>query len=282
MLRKLSFTVMAVGLLLLTSCTPKPIVTPTPTTSAIELQLQQQLTELSSTVSQLKSQVTALASQTPTVTLSSDIAKLQTQLNATSTAISNTLTEAQKAVNASTTTSNAVATLAQDVTALKASVTALQQAQAANTVIGTTPVNVNGLSVTFITNSVYLSGIGITTPSTVQLALKIANSKTTSLINVDIVGTITFSQSLTNLAPSYPILVDGDGVFTYNYYFNGTSTINFEVYSTKTGTTTAKLSIPKQSSITLRPRASLLASQYVIAAGTVTVSLSTISYDIGP
>lgn len=149
--------------------------------------------------------------------------------------------------------------------------------QANLTTIGTKPVNVNGISVTFITNNPVIASPSTTIPTTAQMALKVTNTSGKIITNVDITGTITATPYLANMPAGYPSLVDGATAFLYNYYFNGSNAINFEVYNNVAKQT---ITLNPGDSITLRPRVSILSSAtQVQPASTLTLSLSNISYD---
>lgn len=275
---------LALVVVLATSCTPTK--TPATTPAVSDSVTMQQYIELASRVDTLDLEIKNL-SKVPqqTTDYSKTITDLQSQVSGLTKSINDAKTSANSAVATSSAATANLANLTTVVNSLKASITALQNAQAANTVIGTTPININGLSVTFLTSTAYMPTINNTTPATVQFAVKITNATDKDLTNVDITGAIVFSSYLYHLADGYPKIVDADGKTTYNFFYNGATTVNFEVYSTQVLAgrvyVTSNLSIPKQSSITLRPRISIQSSaDYSISAQTVNLSLSTIAYDI--
>lgn len=250
---------------------PPPPIVPITTVDAT----QQQVANLSTQLTTLQTQVNTLAMQLKDVAANkSAVATLQTQVTTIS-------KDVQKLQGGDTSTK--LKELTDSITALKTTVESLQRAQSASTSIGTVPVNINGLSVAFITPSAYTGGFLGTTPGSLQLAIKISNDTGSTLSNVDITGALIFSQTLYNLASDYPKLGDGISSIIYNYSYNGTNVVTFEAFNMVYGKTVINLAIPKQGSLTLRPKISLLPQAgYSIPATTVTVSIGSISYDKTP
>ena len=225
--------------------------------------------------------------------------ELQTQINDLSVkvaAFNNAVSQMQSAA-ASTSSANqpssseidsvkaSVKKLSTTVDSLQSLVEALQVSlQGASTSIGVTPVTVNGLSVAFITNSIVIGATGSSTPGSAQFAIKIINTTSSPISNIDVTGIITASQSLSGvMASGYPQVTDGAGLCTYTYYnylakdSSGAKTLNFEAY----GGSKTSLSILAGGSITLRPKVTILAMPtYQVLATTFTISLNTITYDV--
>ena len=79
------------------------------------------------------------------------------------------------------------------------------------------------------------------------------------------------------MANGYHQVIDGSKVCTIAYSFTGGSKILFEAYGS--GKT---LSIPVGSSITIRPKVSILAMEhYTLPANTFYVGVNAITYDSG-
>jgi hypothetical protein len=174
-----------------------------------------------------------------------------------------------------------VSQLQSSINDVEAKVEAAKLAQEANSVvIGANSINVNGLQVTFLTNSVYVAGATDTIARYAQMSVRISNTNTYSINNIDIVGSITFSVIPYNVASPCPTLTDSGGQLNYVGTYNGSNIYNFECYSYSTAGTA--LSLPAGGSITLRPRIGLLAiADNVIPPLTTTLSISTIVYDKG-
>jgi hypothetical protein len=169
--------------------------------------------------------------------------------------------------------------LTSKIDAIQAQMATMQgKLDASSTSIGISPVNINGLSVTFITENITL---GMTNSSNInpgQFAIKIANTTNSAFSNVDVTGTITSSQYFgSTLATGYPQLVDGSGLCSYAFYMTQNGIINFEAF----GSGKTSLTIPAGGSITIRPKISLLAApKENFPATTLNISLKTITYDI--
>jgi outer membrane murein-binding lipoprotein Lpp len=232
-------------------------------TSTSEQELQTQINDLSNKlsafnniISQLRSQMKAI--QTPTTTPADE--EVLSDIDITTASIDKLNTT--------------VISLQNQVTALQASL------KAAETTIGTSSVTVNGLSIIFITNSIDIGMTGSTTPGVAQFAIKIINTTSSAISNVDVTGTITSSESLSGtMASAYPQLTDGAGLCSYAYStgsINGPYTLNFEAYSSSK----TSLSIPAGGSITFRPKMSIMAiTNYKLPATTFKLALNTITYD---
>jgi hypothetical protein len=230
--------------------------------TASEKRLQLQINDLSSKISAINNTVTQLQSQ-PTVT------GIPTASPANQQQISNNI----DAITADT------QQLSSKIDSLQAQVATLQdKLTTADTAIGITPIILNGLSITFITNNIELEMTGAAIPSAGQFAIKIANTTSTAFTNVDITGTITSSQNLTDdLAPGYPQLADGAGLCSYVFFMTQYKIMNFEAF----GVGKTALSIPAGGSIILRPKISLLAAvNEHLPAISFSLALKNITYDI--
>jgi hypothetical protein len=149
----------------------------------------------------------------------------------------------------------------------------------AETTIGAAPVIINGLSIIFITGAVITGTTGSVTPNTAQFAIKIINTTDSLLSNIDVTGMISMSQFASeSMAVGYPQIIDAAGLCSYTYFNSGSNKLKYEAYSS--GKTS--LSIPAGSSITLRPKVSVLAANNTqLSPITFTVALNSITYDIG-
>ncbi len=171
------------------------------------------------------------------------------------------------------------AQLTDKVHSLEAQLATMQdQLKTTSTSIGIVPVNINGLSVSFITKDFNLPMTGPANPTTGQFAIKIANATTSVFTNVDITGTITSSSGLSDsLASGYPQLVDGSALCSYVFYTTQDRVLNFEAF----GSGKTSLSIPAKSSITIRPKITLLAGTgQHFPATTFNIALNSITYDV--
>jgi len=143
-------------------------------------------------------------------------------------------------------------------------------------VIGAQTQTINGLSVVFVSNGIQIPSV-TTSVTTAQLAVKITNTNSFNINNLDIIGKVIFSSPTTNIAAGYPTLTDASKIYTYVSTFTGYNTIYFETYGGDKGQT---ISIPAGGSITLRPVVGLkAAATSVMTPGIITVSLDTIAYD---
>jgi outer membrane murein-binding lipoprotein Lpp len=225
-----------------------------------ELRLQSQINDLSGQISSLNSVVS----------------QLQSQIKAVSTQIGPQPNQASLSKIDTVATQNELLNGKIDV--LQAQMATMQEKlNTTSTSIGITPVNINGLSVTFITENISLGMTGPSNINTGQFAIKIANTTTSVFNNVDITGTISSSQYLaSSLATGYPQLADGSGLCSYTFYLlNGI--INFEAF----GSGKTNLSISPGGSITIRPKISLLAIEKgYFPATNLNIALKTITYDV--
>jgi hypothetical protein len=139
------------------------------------------------------------------------------------------------------------------------------------------PVTLNGLSVSFLTNDIIMGPTGSVIPGTAQFAVKVVNTTTATISNLDITGTITGSNNFSSfMAANYPQLIDGAALCSYTYSTGGSSVVHFEAYG---GSKT--LSVPAGGSITIRPKLSILAvSPYQLSITTYNIALNAITYDI--
>jgi len=145
------------------------------------------------------------------------------------------------------------------------------------TTIGNATTTINGLNITFIMNNLELPKTGSSIQNDAQFAIKIFNSTSSAISNIDLTGTISSSKGfLGNLAAAYPKLADGAGLCSYVFYLDRSTIMHFEAF----GNGKASLSLPANGSITLRPKLSLLASKdSSLPDMTVTIALAAISYD---
>jgi hypothetical protein len=216
--------------------------------------LSGQLSSVNGFLSQLQSQIKSVSSQTDPQPYLVSVSKIDTM------ATQNEL-------------------LTSKIDSIQAQMATMQgKLDAASTSIGISPVNINGLSVTFITENITL---GMTNSSSInpgQFAIKIANTTNSAFSNVDVTGIITSSQYFgSTLATGYPQLVDGSGLCSYAFYMTQNSIINFEAF----GTGKTSLTIPAGGSITIRPKISLLAAPKENFPATIlNISLKTITYDV--
>jgi hypothetical protein len=251
------------------------------------------VTALQGTIAGLQTALTGLTSQVQVATASgtantTSIAGIVARLDTLQANLSKWTAEnsaAQVSIASLATDANSfkasVISLNTDIQALKADVATIKSERAgAGATIGMASVNINGVDVAFLLNNVHLSPADPVTPGVAQLAVRITNGTSRSLIGVDIIGSVLLSTSLLGgIKTGYPTLVDGVAAYAYNAYYNGSNAINFEVFSVGG----KDITIPKQSSITLRPRVTFLAAAgSLIPAMNLTISLSTISYDLGP
>ena len=269
-MKKLIIVIAVCSLLARASCKSANKTTPPVTTTSAQ-QLQLQINALSGQVNAFNTALSQLQSQITTTTTTTTSPEEQQTAQEISTItdtlknLNNTVMTMQKQIN-----SNESGLLLQ--------VEALQNSlQAAATSIGIMPLTLNGLSLSYITNNISTGTTGANIPGTAQFAVKITNTTANAITNLDVTGYVTssmpFSQSL---AATYPQLIDAMGLCTYNIYIGGTSTVYFEAYGGKTG-----ISVPAGSTVTLRPKISLLASTgNQIPATTLSVSLTAITFDI--
>jgi hypothetical protein len=230
--------------------------------AASEQGLQSQINDLSGQISSLNKVVSQLQSQTKVITTQTDSQSNQVVLSK---------------IDIMTTQNEQ---LTSEIDSLQAQMATMRdKLKAADTAIGTTPVNVNGLNVTFITDNIELGMTGASSPNAGQFAIKIANNTSSAFNNIDVTGTITSSQCFMGiLAPGYPQLVDGTGLCSYVYYLTQDKTLNFEAY----GSGKTSLSIPAGGSIIIRPKIILLtAANEHYPTATFNIALRTITYDTG-
>ena len=271
-MKKLISVIVVCSLLACAGCKSAGKITPSAATTS-DQQLQSEINTLSiqvnafnTAVSQLQSQInTTITPATTTTTEDSQIAASISSLTDNIKNLNSTIATMQKQINSN---ENG---LLQQVEALQNSL------QAAATNIGVLPVTLNGLSVSYITNNITIGITGATLPGTAQFAVKITNTTTNAITNLDVTGYITSSMPFSpSIAVTYPQVVDATGLCTYNIYIGGTSTVYFEAYGGKTS-----ISIPAGGTVTIRPKISLLASTgNQIPATTLSVSLTAITFDI--
>jgi Skp family chaperone for outer membrane proteins len=240
--------------------------------SASGQQLQVQIDDLTNMISAYNNVISQLQSQIKT---------LQTAAESETKTSSTTSPTNQQISNEIDTLKTSISKLTPVVTYLQSQVAALQASlQAAETTIGTSFITVNGLSVVFITNDVDIGVTGPTTPSVAQFAVKIINTTSSAVTNIDVTGTITSSRSFSGtVAAGYPQLVDGAGLCSYACFHGGSNVLHFEAYSG--GKTT--LTIPAGGSITIRPKLSILATaNNQLPPIAFVLALKTITYDVVP
>jgi outer membrane murein-binding lipoprotein Lpp len=228
--------------------------------STSEQRLQTQINDLSNQISSVNSSITQLQSQ-----INSMATQIEPQANQVSLSKIDTIGSQNQILTGK-------------IDALQAQMMTMQDnIKLASTSIGISPVNINGLSVTFITENISLGMTGASNVNFGQFAIKIANTTNTAFNNVDVTGTISSSQFLgSSLATGYPQLVDGSGLCSYTFYLQN-NIVNFEAF----GSGKTSLSIPPGGSITLRPKISLLAAEKgYFPATNLNISLKTITYDV--
>ncbi len=291
-MKRISILIVIVAMLLIATvvagCTPTKTPTTTPTTPAATATVTQtQFTELQGKVASLQTQVDGmLKNPNLTTDYSTQLKTMQTQLNTINTTLTEARTNAATAAVSSANNASTIAGLKTTVDSLKATVKAIQDAQASSVTLGTQPVNINGLNVVYLTQTVYVGSVASDTPATTQYAIKITNTTDKDFNNVDIVGFIRIPNlSYYGTQPTTLTLVDAEGKIYYTSYYNGSTDINFEAYNTQvlSGKVYVKtnLSIPKQSSITLRPRLTIQATNtYQLSNQQYTIGLNTITYDV--
>jgi hypothetical protein len=230
------------------------------TLSGSEARLQSQINDLSNKIS----------------SFNEDVSKLKSQENVTGTS---TVSYANQQVSSQidVITANAKKLTIQ-VNSLSTQIAELQdKLKTAGTMIGAAPVTVNGLSVVFITNDIEIGMTGSSSPSIAQFAVKIMNTTSSALTNVDVTGTIRSSEYYPDdiLASGYPQLTDGAGLCTYVYFIKN-GDLHFEAF----GNAKTSLSIPAGGSITLRPKIAVLAvANDNLPSMTFKIALETITFD---
>jgi uncharacterized protein YlxW (UPF0749 family) len=263
--------------------------------SASEQKLQSQISVLSAKISAFNSTISQIQSQTgstgvivDTKNLATEVDSLQTQvtslqnlvdaqdagkLNAEFDTLQTQVTDLQNKVKAADTKN-----LTSLVDSLQTQVKELQtRLKGAETSIGITPVAMNGLNIMFITDEIQTGLTGSTAPGTAQFAIKIINTTSAAITNVDVTGTITSSQIFSEaFAVGYPQLTDGAATCSYVFFVKQADCMHFEAF----GIAKTSLTIPAASSITLRPKISVLAAQEAFLPPMIfKLALETITYD---
>jgi uncharacterized protein YlxW (UPF0749 family) len=254
------------------------------TVTASEQRVQSQINGLStklanfdSLVSQLQSRTKALENPTAsptdqTETTTAEAQNLAAQVVSLKTQITALQTELKSAD---------VKNLNAEFSSLQTQVAELQdRLKVAETAIGNTPVTVNGLSIIFISNNINVGATGSSSPGAAQFAIKIINNTGSALANIDVTGTITGSQNFSeNIAPGYPQILDGAGLCTYVSFIKQSNLLYWEGF----GAAKTNLTIPAGSSITLRPRMSILAATgKQFPDMTFSLALNAITFDRTP
>jgi hypothetical protein len=256
-----AFALTAGSLLLIRTFSDAKSAEPSPeaTFAVSEKQMQTQIADISKKMNTLNNLVSQLQSQVKTSTVPASPAPVQppsTELAVVSANLNK---------------------LSSSVASLQTQVKTLEDNYKANsTIIGTSAVVVNGLSITFVSNNIYVPSTGTTPPGIAQFAIKIGNLSGSAISNLDIIGIISSTQSFTNMvATGYPQLVDASGLCNYVFYISPNNTLNFEAYGAK-----SSLSIPVNGSIILRPKFTVVASAgNRLPASVYTVALNTITFD---
>ncbi len=284
----LACSLMACSLFLIKSFTSAGSDEPTAAQTAAESQqrMQSQINNLSNKISSLTNVVSQLQSPTKKAVTSID----QPASSETDTLAAEVKSLAEEADSLQAQVSelqNWLKTpdgqnLATKIDTLQTQVAELQgKLKVAETTIGITPIAMNGLSVMFITSDVEMGVTRPPSPSAVQFAIKVINTTSSALTNVDVTGTITGSHSFyyEPLAPGYPQLTDGAGLCSYVFYIKQGQTMNFEAF----GSGKTSLSIPLGGSVTLRPKISMLPpADGELSAMTLHIALKAITYDLVP
>jgi hypothetical protein len=269
-MKKLIIIIIVCSLLAGASCKSANKVTAPATTISVQ-QLQSQINVLSGQVNAFNTAVSQLQSQINTTTTSTTSPEEQQTSREVSTLsdtvknLNNTVTTLQKQINSNE------SGLLQQVDALQNSL------QAAATSIGIMPLTLNGLSLSYITNNITLGTTGATLPGAAQFAVKITNTTTNAITNLDVNGYITSSYSFSqNVASGYPQLIDANGLCTYNFFTGGSATLYFEAYGGK-----STISIPAGGTVTLRPKVTVLAQTGTLLPNALfSVTLTAITFDI--
>jgi|WetSurMetagenome_2_1015567.scaffolds.fasta_scaffold00944_18 hypothetical protein len=251
---KLVLAILVCSILVFISCTPAH--------TPYEQELQPQINDLYTKVNYF----------------SNVVSELQYQVHTGMTATSKQ--EDEQVSNENNIMTNNIKDLTTTVESLDTQVKALQdKLKIAETTIGAAPVTINGLSIIFITNAVITATTLSSTPNTAQFAIKITNTTDYLLSNIDVTGMISMSQFPSgSMAAGYPQIIDAAGLCSYTYFKSGSDKFKFEAYSNGK----ASLSIPAGSSITLRPKVSVLAAaNSQLPPITFTVALNSITYDMG-
>jgi uncharacterized protein YlxW (UPF0749 family) len=262
--------------------------------SASEQKLQSQISVLSAKISAFNSTISQIQSQTGATgvteakNLATEVDSLQTQvtnlqnlveaqdastLAAELDSLQTQVIDLQNKVKAADTKN-----LTSVVDSLQTQVKELQtRLKGAETSIGIIPVSMNGLNIMFITDEIQTGLTGSTTPGTAQFAIKIINTTSAAITNVDVTGTITSSQIFSDaFASGYPQLIDGAGTCSYVFFIKQADCMHFEAF----GIAKTSLTIPAASSITLRPKISVLAAQDAFLPPMIfNLALETITYD---
>jgi uncharacterized protein YlxW (UPF0749 family) len=235
--------------------------------------LSTEVSSFNNIISQLQSQIKAIGNPTASpLAVTPDAISLANEVDSLKIQISE-LQNKLKSVN--------VANLSTEFDSFQSQIMELQEKlKVAETAIGNTPVTVNGLGIVFITNNIQIDVTGSTNPVSAQFALKIINTTTSVINNVDVTGLITSSQNFSNsLASGYPQLIDGAGLCNYVFFLTKGNTLHFEAF----GNGKTSLSIPAGGSITLRPKISVMAeAQEQLPGMTFSIALETIIFDRVP
>jgi hypothetical protein len=279
----LSVAIMASSLFLIVAYKPanSEAKSSSETVSTSEQRLQSQINELSiklsaanTILSQLQSQPKSTGTQTASSTGKIDAVAADTKTLAALVDSLQTQVSALKAADEKDDLNNLTAVVG----SLQTQVKDLQnKLKGAETTIGSTPVTVNGLNIIFITDEIKIGITDSTSPNAAQFAIKVINTTNSALNSVDITGTITTSQNFSeSFASGYPQLIDGAGLCSYVYFIKQSNIMHFEAF----GNAKTSLSIPVGSSITLRPKISLLAmADGQLPPATINIALDTITYD---
>jgi uncharacterized protein YlxW (UPF0749 family) len=202
---------------------------------ASEQKLQSEINDLSGKISALNKSVYQLQTNGPNATEPGINQQVLDDLNASIENIKN---------------------LSAEFDSLQSDVKSLQsKLKVAETAIGAVPITVNGLSVVFITNDIDTGLLNVNNTSAVQFAIKIINTSSSAITNLDVTGTITATAEFSDaLALGYPQIIDGAGLFSYVFFITDSKNVHFEAF----GTGKTSLSIPSGGSVTLRPKVTLL------------------------
>jgi uncharacterized protein YukE len=167
-----------------------------------------------------------------------------------------------------------ITSMESQISTLSTQVNEMKTAIGNSTSIGAVPTTVNGLTVTLLSKTTTIPMVDAGVLYTSQLAVKIANNTGKAITNLDVLGDISFQYTY-GISPGYPKTEDSEGAVTYVSNYDGAGKISFEAYENTSGKV---LSIANGSSITLRPKVSLM-FPYATGSETINLSISAISYD---
>jgi hypothetical protein len=243
------------------------------TTSGTDSIFQDRLATIEKDIGTLTAKINAI-SQNPN-TDRDTIAKLQTQVSNLANNYNNMLTKLDKHIKEMDSSS-----IITQLSNLQEAVNRLEKTQSSSVSIGKKSVTLDGLSITYIIKSLHFETIGPSALSTGIFAVKVANTGSTTINNVDIVGKVEFSDELDDIVPGLPTIACPGGIVNYNGNYDGEDTLTFEAYNWVNNRAVTNISIASGSSYTFRPRIALQAKpDESMRDITSTISLISIHYD---